>query len=835
VVVPARHGTVSVLFTDVVGSTALMQRLGDDRYDSLRRLHMELLRGQISVAVFVSAIDAVGCAVAMQQEIHRHHQQYDEADHLPLRVGIDVGEPIREGNDYHGTPVVVASRLSNDADGGQILVSQLLRRLVGNRGEYTFRDLEPRLVKGISDSFPLCEVGWEPVREEVPAEVTSIERQPVTIPLPAELASIGQTPFVGRGAEIEKLDHCWQLAVSGQRQLAVVVGDAGVGKTRLVAEFARKLHEDGATVLFGRADRAGLSQYQPVAEVLAQYVASLRPDEVLRLRTRWPNLVGLVPKLRQSEDGDQREEPSLPESDEDHFRLIQSVTALFDEIDTESPILLVVDDLHWAAKPTFQLLSHLVRAPGSRRLLIGTYREAGLARTDPLSEAVADLRRDRSLQRISLSGLDKGETAALIGDAQPGIVAAVYDQTEGNPFFIEEVLRHLEETEAVTRRNGRLVAPRAITQHTIPESLRDVMGQRLSRLSDECASVLTIASVIGRHFSVDALERASDVSGGQLLELLEEAVGAGVIEEVQHAVGHYGFLQALLYETFYDELTRTRRVRLHGQTLQYADSNGTKLAYEVLGSSGPYVMVIGLSSCPAVRARNRGTATRWDRLSRNCQVILYDRRGVGASAAPDHGYSQYGSVEDIDAVLTAAGVERAVMWGATDGGPLAIAYAARYPDRVAGLVLAGTSAKYMSSENFALGVSPESIQSFLQTGSVDQGRAVTELTQTRYGSSDAEPIGEVMKLVPRRVWSKVIGGAGAGDARSYLARIQAPTLIIHDPENDYIPAEAARHLHEHISGSQLEITEEYRPGYIGDALHGKIEDFIETVSAASPA
>ncbi len=849
-VVPARHGTVTVLFTDIVGSTELMQRLGDDRYDGLRRRHMELLRSQIAaylgeevksegdalMAVFVSAVDAIGCAVAMQQEIHRHHEQYDASERLPLRVGMDVGEPIREGDDYHGTPVVVASRLSNDADGGQVLVSQLVRRLVGSRGGHTFRELEPRSLKGIAELVPVCEVGWEPITEQASGQATPVERQPVAIPLPHALA--GRTPFVGRASELTKLDELWQLAVAGERRLAFIVGDAGAGKTRLVAEFAKKAHDESATVLFGRADREGLSQYQPFAEALAQYVAALGPAEASRIRTRWPNLAGLVPELGgERGDGDQRwDEPPMPESDEERFRLNQSVTALFDELAGKSPTLLVLDDLQWAAKPTLQLLSHLARTPSSAGLLIiGTYREAGLARTDPLSQTIADMRRDRLFERISLTGLDRNETAALIGDAQPAIVAAIYGQTEGNPFFIEEVLRHLEETGAIAREDGRLMKGRTITQLDIPESVRDVIGQRLSRLSDDCNSVLAIASVIGRHFAVDALERASDLSGDRLVELLEEAVAARVIEEVPHTVGHYGFSQALFYETLYDELTSTRRVRLHGQTLRYADSNGTKLAYEVLGSSGPFVVVVGLSSCPAVRTRNRTTARRWDRLSRNCRVILYDRRGVGFSAAPDRGYSFLASVEDLHAVVNAAGAERAVLWGMTDGGPLAIAYAVHHPERVAGMLLLGTTAKVTSSDDFAYGVSIEDVQSFLRTDVVDQGRAVTQLARTRESLSDAETVADVMKRVPRRVWSKLMSGMGAADARPFLSRIQTPTLIIHDPENDYIPSEAARHLHEHISGSELEITEEYAPGLIGDTLHRKIDAFIEAVSAASTA
>ena len=207
-----------MLFTDIVGSTELMQRLGDDRYHLLRRRHMELLSEQITahggdevksegdalMAVFVSAVDAIGCGVAMQRAIHRHHAQHDESEQLPLRVGMDAGEPIREGNDYHGTPVVIASRLSNDADGGQIIVSQLVRRLVGSRGGFDFHDLAPRTLKGILETVPVCEVAWESFSDDEPATGTAHVPTP-RLPLPATLVTHQPETFVGREAQLKEL------------------------------------------------------------------------------------------------------------------------------------------------------------------------------------------------------------------------------------------------------------------------------------------------------------------------------------------------------------------------------------------------------------------------------------------------------------------------------------------------------------------------------------------------------------------------------------------------------------------------------------------------------
>lgn len=536
--------------------------------------------------------------------------------------------------------------------------------------------------------------------------------------------------------------------------------------------------------------------------------------------------------------------PDLPappaEPEGERYRLFEAVAALLVETSQACPVVLVLDDLHWADKPSLLLLKHIVRSPERSPLLIlGAYRETELARTHPLSQMLADLRRDRAYERVSLKGLDEGGVSAFLGawagqEAPPAFIRALYSQTEGNPFFIEEVLRHLTETGIIQQEEGRLTTDLSFAQLGIPEGVKEVIGRRLSRLSGECNSVLTIASVIGREFGVDRLEQASDLSGDRLLELLEEAVAAHVVAEVPHQVGRYAFSHALTHETLYNELTTTRRVHLHGQTLQYADSDGVKLAYEVLGSSGPYVVAAGLSNCPAVLSRIWTFARHWDRIGRRCRTILYDRRGVGFSSAPERGYSLLASVDDLRAVLDAVGVERTVLCGSTDGGPLAIAFAVRHPERVAGLVLLGTTPKLVNEDDFALGINPTAIESFLRTDAVDQGGAAFQLSRTRpLRSGEAEAIGEVLRRVPRRAWSKILGALAAADARSFLAQVRVPTLIVHDPENNYIPVEAAYYLHERIPDSKLEITEEYGATHFGDALYRQVETFIEEVTASS--
>jgi tetratricopeptide (TPR) repeat protein len=255
---------------------------------------------------------------------------------------------------------------------------------------------------------------------------------------------------------------------------------------------------------------------------------------------------------------------SGPEADAQRFRFFDAVAALLGEIGAEVPVVLVFDDLQWADRPTLQLLRHLVRAPAPRRVLyIGTYRESEISDRHPLHELIGDLRREGTLRRLELTGLAESEVGELVAElasapASESFVHALAGETEGNPFFIEEVVRHIRDT------SGALSEEVTLEEAGVPDGVREVTARRLRRLTEPTRAVLLVASVIGREFDYDVLQAVVSQSGDELVEALEEGVEARVLREAGH-VGRYGFTHALVRATLYDSISQLRRARLHGR------------------------------------------------------------------------------------------------------------------------------------------------------------------------------------------------------------------------------------------------------------------------------
>ncbi|MDX6273783.1 MAG: hypothetical protein QOJ92_993 [Frankiales bacterium] len=573
--------TVTLLFTDVVGSTELHDRLGDDAVDSVRRQHFSTLSAAVTgaggrevkrmgdgvMAAFDSAVAAVACAVEIQRTVTAVGAT--EQGQLAVRVGLNAGEVTEEDGDFFGTAVNVAARLCQAAEGGQILASDLVRGLVGNRGGHRFGNRGSFALKGLGELVTAWEVLWQPQVREAPA---SVERSALPqSPLPAALQS--DAAFVGRQSDLATLESVWSAIAPGQRRLAMIAGEPGIGKTRLATAFAEKVHADGAIVMYGRCDEETVVPYQPIVEAVGEYARTLTDSELAALvRTAGPELGRFLPGV-----GERLASPAslrAQEPETERFHLFEAVARLLAAIGGTRPVVVVLDDLHWADKPSLLLLRHLLRSGhGGTLALVGTYRETDLDRRHPLSEALAELRRTDAYQRILLRGLSLDEvTALLAGVAEHEVsgrglelAGALHRETEGNPFFIGEILRHLVETGKLYRRDGLWVFDaHSIDDLEIPEGIRDVVGQRLSRLSDDTNRVLSLAAVLGRDFEFDVLATMAEADGLDALAGVEEALERSLVVDARdRAETTYQFSHALVRQTLYEELSLPRKQKNH--------------------------------------------------------------------------------------------------------------------------------------------------------------------------------------------------------------------------------------------------------------------------------
>ena len=407
------------------------------------------------------------------------------------------------------------------------------------------------------------------VRETTDDELDDT-RLAVGLPLPPSLLATAAVDFVGREAEFAQVRDVWRRAKGGCHQLLLVAGEPGVGKTRLSLEFARSLGAEGSTVLLGYSDEEHLVPYQPFVESLAWYVrhcpeADLRAQLAVigggaELGPFVPELRGRIPDLPPAPAGD-------PEGQ--RYRLFEAIAALLAVASQARPMLLIFDDLHWADKPTLLLLRHVIRSAHTACFtIVATYREGELGRAHPLAEMLVALRHEARVTRLMLRGLDVANVRALVDsivgpDAPSQLLQAVMDSTDGNPFFATEMLLHLKETGALARVGGRTGRTIELAHFGLSEGIKEVIGRRLSRLSDACNRVLGVAAIIGREFDASLLEAVADLPDSELLDALEEATRAQLVDESQQVRGRFAFMHALIRETLYSELSSSRRVRLH--------------------------------------------------------------------------------------------------------------------------------------------------------------------------------------------------------------------------------------------------------------------------------
>src|SRR4051794_8805483 len=386
-------------------------------------------------------------------------------------------------------------------------------------------------------------------------------------PLPGPLRLAPSFPFVGRPRELATLRSLMPWAASEGRRIALVAGEAGSGKSRLVREFAHEAAAGGALVLYGACDAVVPTPYGPFAEALNRLARTVDPD---RLRADigpgGGELQRLLPDLA-AHVGD-LPDPVTADQDTERHRLHTAVVELLIATGRHTPVLLVLEDGHWADHPTLLLLRHLGRAASDARLLVvATFRDTEADLPQELGDALVDLRRNDQVTRLRLSGLSANDVEDFVRRAGGGgvegpaaLAESIVELTGGNAFLLTELWREL--VEAGAGRPGADLAGSLAGLDT-PEGVRDVVNQRLARLEPETRATLELASVAGPEFETDVIREAGRLDPAALAAALDEAVASGMIEEVPgHTLAHR-FAHELVRRALYDRLAAGRRAELH--------------------------------------------------------------------------------------------------------------------------------------------------------------------------------------------------------------------------------------------------------------------------------
>lgn len=386
--------------------------------------------------------------------------------------------------------------------------------------------------------------------------------------LPSSLRLTPSFAFVGRTRELDLLGTLVPRATSEGRRAALVVGEPGSGKSRLVRELAAALADTGVLVLYGACDSSVRAPYRPIVEALDRFVRDvpldaypdLRPETPGELARLLPSLAAVAGELRTGLPGD---------PDAERLRLHLAITDLLASASRRSPLLFVLEDVHWADGPTLLLLRHLVRAGGdARMLLLATCRDPDAGAAEELSDVLVDLARAEGVGRVRLGGLTGDEIADFVrrasgADPGDGLVEALVDLTDGNAFLLTELWRELCDTASLGEQNGVLRLTRPADDLGTPDSVRAVVGQRLVRLAATTTAALETAAVSGVEFELDTLRRAAGLGEGALLDAVDEAERSGLLIAVPARRLVFRFAHELVRRSVIDRLSAARRAELH--------------------------------------------------------------------------------------------------------------------------------------------------------------------------------------------------------------------------------------------------------------------------------
>ena len=547
---------LTILFTDVEGSTALHVSKGDAEARRILGACDEVIRHQVRehggreikstgdgfMIAFTSPRRAVACALAIQETSTARGQQ------VRVRAGVHTGEVSEEAGDLFGGAVNAAARICAKAQGGEVLVSDVVRQLCGTSGDVSWRERGVVRLRGFPER-------WRLYQAVSPVRGTSVGER---------------TPFVGREAELAELRRLMQQALAGHGGLVMIGGEPGVGKSRLNEEIAAEARGRGFLALTGHcyASQAGLP-YMPWVEMVE---TAARDADFTEMRQAMgeaaPELARIVPQLRHT-FSDIPPPLELPPEQQRRYTF-SCLSDYVARVARARPRLYVLEDLHWADDSTLLFLEHLAeRLSTIPVLIVGTYRDPPIDVSPILAEALSGLVRRRQARLLSLQRHSASEVAAMLqalsGHAPPPEVSsAIHTETEGNAFFVEEVYRYLAETGRLLDQRGHFRSDLRIEELDVPRNVQLVTRQRLDRLTPPTRQLLTAGAVIGRHFRLEILEALAEMPESDILDAVDEAERAGVlVAEPVAATTQLRFSHEIVRQTLLAGLSPPRRQRYH--------------------------------------------------------------------------------------------------------------------------------------------------------------------------------------------------------------------------------------------------------------------------------
>ena len=470
--------------------------------------------------------------------------------------------PFRESG-YAALMEVLAAR-GNAAEAIRVFetLRQLLREELGTTPDRAVTGLHERLLRGglEAPSAPRAAPAPPPARARGELDLDRLG--------PAgALASAAEEPLAGRAVELERIRTALELGALGHRRaLVAIAGEPGIGKTRLAAAIASDARAEGATVVYGRCLEESSLPFGPWIQAFRPLIAQLTANDLAQLpQGVAADVAAFVPELRDRVGEASASTAADPDLSRHH--LLEQGSRLVVRTARQNPLLVVIDDLHWADHSSLLLLLHLMRSnlPAPLRLL-GTYRDTDVARDHPLLSTLAELAREDALRTVQVGGLGSDAVGVLLSGrthrpVEPALVEAIGRETGGNPFFINQLVGHLAEVAGMEPAD--LGDPAALRRLGVPEGVRRIVVSRVERLGDPARTALASAAAIGREFEVGLLERVCAVGEDDLLDALDRAAAAGLLTPL--GGDRYAFSHALVRTAVYRELGEARRTRLHGR------------------------------------------------------------------------------------------------------------------------------------------------------------------------------------------------------------------------------------------------------------------------------